>query len=66
MAWSTPRLSSAIRAQLLVANTRISVPCAGGSATPSQMKRKLVPTISLAVAMSSPSGLISIALRGEE
>ena len=46
-AWSTPRRSSPVRAQLAVENVRTSVP------------------VSLAVAITSPSGLISTARRDE-
>lgn len=62
-AWSTPRRSSPVRAQFPVEKVRTNVPfkfcylrycpCSRG-----------VNTVSLAVASTSPSGLISIALNG--
>jgi len=65
VAESTPRRSSARRAQLLVAKTRISVPCWGQSGDIEGhlgVKR----TVSLAVANSSPSGLSCRALSADE
>ena len=65
VAGSIPRLISATLAQLLVANTLMSVPCAVlCQFIPSRCVAR--PTISLAVARSSPSGLMVMARRGVE
>lgn len=65
-AWSTPRRSSAIFAQLLVENTRIKVPYMGHRWLGRSKKIDTVTlTASLAVARTSPSGLSSMALNGE-
>jgi hypothetical protein len=65
-AWSIPRRSSAMRAQLLVekTNERPYVTMIGQSHCSSSIGG-WIHTVSLAVARTSPSGLRSIALRGD-
>jgi len=66
-AWSIPRRSSAMRAQLLVEKTRMSVPYVTmiGQSHCSSSIGGWIHTVSLAVPRTSPSGLRSIALRGD-
>jgi hypothetical protein len=64
-AWSTPRLNSAMRAPLLIPNTRINVPCDERQPLWLRENWRAMLTVSLAVAIISPSGLISMALKGD-